>query len=160
MLHLNSIRACERGRNWEVALQMLHDWRRRRLSAAPYGPPDAQRLGNDTEDMQFIGMFNSAFRVVDHAAQWVSALGLLACMRESALELGVVSYGAAISACDRAGRYVSALRLLEDMCEEGLEPDMVTYSIALGACRRELRELVTSARKKKRPERGRRRKFL
>lgn len=124
------LRACEKGRQWALAVAVLNKARRSKK----------RKIG--------VVAHEAVLRACDAAGQWRWAILLLGEMRRTGPDPSVAAWGSAVSACDRGGESIRVLRLLDDMREEGVEPALITYSISAGACRKKMRALVNEVQER------------
>jgi pentatricopeptide repeat protein len=87
-----AISACEKGSQWQRALDLLKEMREQDVQ------PD-------------LPCFNAAISACEKGSQYQRALELLDEIQEQGLEPDAISFSAAISACERAGERRKALRL-------------------------------------------------
>ena len=114
--YTSAISACEKGRQCDLALELLVEMKGRSIE------PN-------------VISYNAAISACGVGRRPERALELLAEMQESStIQPDVISYNAAISACEKARRPEWALELLETMKKEMVEPDVITYNAAISAC--------------------------
>ncbi|TFJ80571.1 hypothetical protein NSK_007998 [Nannochloropsis salina CCMP1776] len=107
-------KACERGRDWGMALRLVEDMR---------------RLGIEPDDITH----GQLLHVLASMGRWEEALGVLASIRRR----NVRHYTSAIRACGLAGGAAAreGMPLYVRMREEGLVPDLYVYNVVLQALR-------------------------
>lgn len=115
-ISLNSaINSCEKGGQWQVALQLLSMARSMRMS--PYN---------------LVIACNSALSAMDKCGQLLPALQLLSQMCQERLA-DEISFNCAIAACEKSKDWRKALHLLEEMHLWSM-PDEISYRAAMSAC--------------------------
>ncbi|CAE8675225.1 unnamed protein product [Polarella glacialis] len=110
-----AISACEKGGQWQLALNLLSLM------------PNAKVVPNDFT-------YSSAISACSKGGQWQLALNLLSLMPEARVVPDQINYNAAISACEKGGQWQLALNLLSLMPLARVVPDEITYSAAINAC--------------------------
>lgn len=114
IIYSAAIAACEKGEEWQMALQLLD----RLISVDSIVP------------------FNSALSACEKCCEWTWALELLQSMETSGLVPDQITLSAAILACDRAWRWPSVLQLLQQLTESTLKLDVVTCTSCVSACQK------------------------
>ena len=114
--YTSAISACEKGRQCDLALELLAEMKGRAIE------PN-------------VISYNAAISACGVGRRPERALELLTEMQESStIQPDVISYNAAISACEKARRPEWALELLETMKRARVDPDVITYNAAISAC--------------------------
>merc|ERR1712232_1120983 len=109
-----AISACEKGRQWELALKLLGE-----MQEAGVTPN--------------VITYSSAISACEKGRQWELALKLLGEMQEAGLTPNVITYNAAISACEKGCQWELALKLLGEMKEAGVTPNSLTLCALMQA---------------------------
>ncbi|CAE8626802.1 unnamed protein product [Polarella glacialis] len=110
-----AISACEKGGQWQQALNLLSLM------------PEARVVPNEIT-------YNAAISACEKGGQWQLALNLLSLMPEAKVVPDEISYNAAISACEKGGQWQLALNLLSLMPDARVGPNEITYNAAISAC--------------------------
>eukprot|EP00438_Fugacium_kawagutii_P026167 Skav209868 [mRNA] locus=scaffold590:61319:65784:+ [translate_table: standard] len=108
-----AIVACERGCQWQFALQLLHAMLRLRL-----------------DDVTSCTASTAAISACENCGEWEMALAIFHLVPADAF-----TYSATISACETAGMWELALNLLENMSQYRLQKSGICCSAAISACR-------------------------
>jgi pentatricopeptide repeat domain-containing protein 1 len=101
-----AISACEKGGEWEKALQLM------------------RVMVQNKHKLDTITL-NAAISACEKSGQWETALGLLESMPGLGIAPNVITISATISACGKGGQWEKALYLFESMPEHSLEPDAI-----------------------------------
>ncbi|CAE8605103.1 unnamed protein product, partial [Polarella glacialis] len=154
-----AIGACENGRQWSWALELLRrlrdtdlrpttasyvvlvsacgatsNWERALALSAEAREAGLLRPSTAAEAASGLCVYNAAISACEKARLWDLALCLLAELRDEGLSPGVVTFSAAISACEKAQRWEWALELLGEMGACRVKPELITYNSAISAC--------------------------
>ncbi|CAE8588905.1 unnamed protein product [Polarella glacialis] len=112
-----AISSCEKGGQWQLALNLLSLM------------PAARVVPNEIT-------YNAASSACEKSGHWQLALALLSLMPEAKVVPDEITYNAAISACEKGGQWKLALNLLSLMPEAMMVPDEITYNAAIDVCER------------------------
>eukprot|EP00931_Biecheleriopsis_adriatica_P043274 TRINITY_DN24748_c3_g1_i1.p1 TRINITY_DN24748_c3_g1~~TRINITY_DN24748_c3_g1_i1.p1 ORF type:complete len:552 (+),score=71.55 TRINITY_DN24748_c3_g1_i1:132-1658(+) len=110
-----TVSACEKGGQWQPALNLLR--------LLPMVKLAADRI-----------TYSAAISACEKSRQWQQALLLLSFMPEASVVANRVTYSAAVSACEKSGQWQHALNLLTLMDRSTVAADAITYNAAISAC--------------------------
>ncbi|CAL1131192.1 unnamed protein product [Cladocopium goreaui] len=110
-----AISACNKGEEWQRALQLLSNL------------PQAQLLPD-------VVTFNTASSACGKVSEWQRSLTLLQQMQDLQLEATVISFGAALSAAEKGQQWPLALQLLSEMKDGLVAGNVIVFSAAISAC--------------------------
>ena len=109
------IDACAKRGQWEHALEML---------------AEAKRKGIEADAITY----NSVINACAQGGQWERALEMLAEAKREGIEANAITYNSVINACAKGGQWERALEMLAEAKREGIEVDTITYSSVINAC--------------------------
>ena len=121
-----AITACEKERQWELALELFDEMQHRGVS------PDVVTYSSVISACEKCGQWQHALDLFDELER-KGAEGMPSSARWSNAA-DVILYSATISACEKGGQWKRAVELLRQMEDVGLVPNVVTYSAAISAC--------------------------
>ncbi|CAE8673214.1 unnamed protein product, partial [Polarella glacialis] len=110
-----AISACEKGGQWQFALDLLGNMPRTKLL------PDVISC-------------SAAISACEKANQWLIALNLLRSMPEMTVSPSEITWNAVISACEKSGIWRTAMTLLRQMLSSRLAPSAISFDAAISAC--------------------------
>ena len=96
-----AISACEKGGQWQGALQLFHE-----ISSAKLPP--------------YVIGYNATISAFEKGRQWQLALLVFTSMPQAKLAPDLISHNAAISSCEKAGKWQLALQLFSSMVAQWL----------------------------------------
>eukprot|EP00933_Yihiella_yeosuensis_P059740 TRINITY_DN6135_c0_g1_i13.p1 TRINITY_DN6135_c0_g1~~TRINITY_DN6135_c0_g1_i13.p1 ORF type:complete len:232 (+),score=26.21 TRINITY_DN6135_c0_g1_i13:167-862(+) len=142
-----AISACEEGRQWQSALDLLslmfhHPCLDKKLSMAisftaakldaPVPPSVPVKKADNGKQLSY----SSHISACEKGGQWLSAQNLLSLMLRSKVVPNVISYSAAIRACETGCQWQLALILLILNPLSKVLPDAISYDAAIRACQK------------------------
>ncbi|CAJ1367608.1 unnamed protein product [Effrenium voratum] len=120
--------ACEKGSQWQLALQIFAETRR----SACGGLPD-------------IMSYNVAMSACHRGEKWQEALALLTELRRGHLVASGITYSVAVGACQAGRQWRTALQMLQHLRGQSEVPNLITYNAVMCACQEQLQWRLAGA---------------
>ncbi|CAE8596114.1 unnamed protein product [Polarella glacialis] len=146
----SAISACEKGGQWQLAMELLAEMPEKRISPNEVSYNAAISACEKGREWQLaLGLlaqmsevkvapnrisFHAAISACGKASYWQMAVGLLCRMPQLMVLPNEISYNAAITACGKGSQWHIALELLNEMPARALTPDDVSFNAAISAC--------------------------
>eukprot|EP00913_Durusdinium_trenchii_P025930 g24331.t1 len=116
IIYSAGISACEKGGNWELALNLLS-------TAMPRAKVQPNAFS-----------YNAAISACEKGGQLQHALALFEAMPIATVQPDVFSFSAVISAYEKGGQWEAALTFFQSMPDVNVWPNLFCYSAAISAC--------------------------